>query len=164
MPINIITYFVHVMYFRQRWPTDHHVHIWMPVEGWSTESTSHGGKPPSERIVHHDKSESSGARTSNHGDGGHVTKTANPVLNGIAPLRYYHHASCAQHNDSTSTAVDKLTSLANNIQGHSQWSHRTYDVIGFGLSLSSKQPCTAQPLLLSLWSNNITKGSFMKYG
>ena len=156
-----VLYTMHIcdrfVFYLQRWPSDHCLHVWMAGEGWATES-SIGGDPPG--VVLQDN----GSGTSSHGDGSHVTRTSNPVLGGFTMLRY---ASCAQQTEqfeSGSSADVRLTSLADNVQGHPQWSHRRFDVIGFDLSLTSTQSFTTPPLSLSMWSNTVTKGSFMKYG
>ena len=144
----------------QRWPADHKVHVWMPSEGWRTESNC-GGQPPGAEVFNR---EGSGDRANN--SGGHVTKSSNPILKkGISPLVHVTYASCTQQqSDTEAAAVGELTSLASNIQGHPHWSHRTFNVIGFGLSLNTTLPDNTQPLSLSLWPSSITKGSFMKYG
>lgn len=130
---------------------DHVVHVWMPDEGWRTESSC-GGEPPSAELCDQEGSGSTSHRN------GHVTKPSNPILNSISPLT---HANCAQQSDNV--AVGKLTSLANDVQGHPQWSHRTFNIIGFSLSLTHTSHDN-QPLLLSLWPSNIRKGSFIKHG
>ena len=127
----------------------------MPSDGWATEST-HGGQPP--RIHVRDEESARGPSDCGNSDS-HVTKTSNPLLGGIIPLR---RASCAEQSDIA--AVNKLTSLANNVQGNPQWSHCTFNIIGFSLSLTPTQSHASQPLSLTLWSDTITKGSFIKLG
>lgn len=126
------------------------MHVWMPSDGWATESSDRG-QPPQADV--HDKE----AGTSGAGNKG--GRVSSPILNGIIPLR---RASCAEQ--SGVAAANKFTSLADGVQGHPQWSCRTFSVIGFSLSLIPMQPHAHHPLFLSLWSNNITKGSFLKYG
>ena len=136
----------------------------MPSEGWRTESTS-GGQPPSAEIFN---KEGSGGRTDSSGSGDHVTKSTNQILKkGISPLVHTTYASCAQQqqsDNSEAAAVEELTSLASSVQGHPHWSHHTFNVIGFSLSLLGTSLPGNQPLSLSLWPSTVTKGSFMKYG
>ena len=124
----------------------------MPSDGWETEST-HGGQPP--RTDVRDEQSARGAGDCANNDS-HVTKTSNPLLSGIR------RASCAEQ--SGIGTVNKLTSLADNVQGHPQWSHHTFNIIGFSLSLTPTQSNASQPLLLSLWSDTIPKSSFIKLG
>ena len=134
----------------------------MPSEGWRTESAC-GGQPPSVEIFNK-KGGGDGADSSDD----HATKSSNPMLKkGLSPLIHTTYASCAQQqqqSDNIEAAVE-LTSLASNVQGHPHWSHRTFSVIGFNLSLvnTTLEPDN-QPLFLSLWPSNITKATFMKYG
>ena len=127
----------------------------MPSDAWATES-AHGGQPPRTHV--RDEESTKGEGDCGNSDS-HVTKTSNPLLDGIIPLR---RATCAEQSDIA--AVNKLTSLADNVQGDAQWSHRTFNIIGFGLSLTPTQSHASQPLLLSLWSDTIPKGSFIKLG
>ena len=127
----------------------------MTSDGWTTEST-HGGQPP--RMDVRDEQSARGAGDCSNNDS-HVTKTSNPLLSAIIPLS---HAGCAER--SGIGTVNKLTSLADNVQGHPQWSHRTFNIIGFSLFLSPTHSDASQPLLLSLWSDTITKSSFIKLG
>ena len=136
--------------------------MWMPSEGWRTES---GGQPPGMEIFSKEGSGNDAGSSD-----GHVTKSSNPMLKkGLSPLVHTTYASCAQQeqpSDNTKAAatVGELTSLASNVQGHPHWSHRTFSVIGFSLSLLNAMLPDNQPLSLSLWPNSTTKGSFMKYG
>lgn len=124
-------------------------------EAWATESP-HGGQPPGEEPSR----ESSGI--GRHGSSNsHVTRSSNLVINSIIQL---HNASCTQQDD-IGAADKKLTSLADGVQGHPLWAHRTFNVIGFGLSLSPSHPSQRNhPLHLSLWPEDVSKGSFIKYG
>ena len=138
----------------KKWPADHSVHVWMPSEAWSTESAD-GGQPPSR------ESDKEGHSVGYHGngDGDHVTKSSNQMMSTNVQS---HYASCTQQHESA--AAEKITSLADNVQGHPHWAHRAFDVIGFGLSLSPSHPNHRHPLCLSLWHSNISKSSFIKYG
>ena len=136
--------------------------MWMPSEGWRTESAG-GSQPPGVEIFNKEES-GDGA---NNGSGGHVTKLSNPMQKkGVSPLMHATYASCAQQQQqSDNVEAAELTSLASSIQGDPHWSHQTFSVIGFSLSLlSATLPDNHQPLSLSLWPSNITKSSFMKYG
>ena len=142
--------------------------MWMPSEGWRTESAS-GGQPPGVEIFN---KEGSGDGANSSSGGGHVTKSSSPMLKmvDISPLVHTTYASCAQQqqrqqSDNVETAaVEELTSLASSVQGHPHWSRHTFSVIGFSLSLLNATLPDNQSLSLSLWPSNITKGSFMKYG
>lgn len=143
----------------QRWPIDHKVHVWMPTEGWKTESNC-GGDPPGAEMMN-----KYGTRDGTNTGDGHVTGSSNQMLKkGIPSLLHTTCASCVQPSDNGEAAASgKLTSLANNVQGHPHWSHRTFSVIGFSLSLNAT-PFNGHPLSMSLWPNTVSKGSFLKYG
>lgn len=137
--------------------------MWMPSEGWRTESAS-GGQPPGEEMAN--KEGSGHGANSNSGDGSHVTKSSNQILKkGNSSLMHTTYASCAQQeSNDEAAAVGELTSLASSVQEHPHWSHNTFSVIGFNLSLLNATSPDNQPLSLSLWPSTISKGSFMKYG
>lgn len=139
--------------------------MWMPSDGWRTESAS-GGQPPGGDIAN---KEGRGDGANSSGGGSHVTKSSNQILKkGDSSLMHTIYASCAQQEQQQSVneaaAVEELTSLASGVQGHPHWSHNTFSVIGFNLSLLNATLPDSQPLSLSLWPSTITKGSFMKYG
>ena len=159
--------------YLQRWPTDHKVHVWMPNNGWRTESTS-GGQPPGVPIFNKEESRNGNDKSNDGGATARVTKVSNPILKkGISPLMHTTYASCAQReqqqgDDSEAAAGtgEELTSLVSSVQGHPHWSHHTFCVIGFSLSLlkNATLPDNHQPLSLSLWPSTISKGSFINHG
>ena len=152
--------------FSQKWPTDFHLHLWLPTKSSTLSEIS---SPPSE--------EHSTASNKTHTKHRTDTMEMPPTSLSHFSSPFIYHVKCASNqsqphsskssvpssNAPCTTDSYPITSLAKEAGGIPQWTHKEFDVVGFDLSMEQVK-LGEDYLKLTVWAATTPKNAFIKQG